>query len=110
MTIKEIVQRDIEQAEQDDYTSYLDDLLQHGCQSGMVNDLIYYHDTCKFYEEHKEEINAMVAELVEGCGTSLWDSFTNWDKSDPLALETNNQNLLAWFGYEEVARQLVHTN
>jgi hypothetical protein len=30
-----------------------------------------------------------------------------WDKNDPLALDTQNQNLLAWFGFEEMAFKLA---
>jgi len=29
-----------------------------------------------------------------------------WDNEDPFAENTNNKNLLAWFGYEETARDL----
>lgn len=27
-----------------------------------------------------------------------------WDSEDPLATDTYNQNLLAWFGFEETLR------
>lgn len=30
-----------------------------------------------------------------------------WDKEDPLALSTMNQNLLAWFAFEETAFELA---
>ena len=29
-----------------------------------------------------------------------------WDKEDPLAQTTCNQNLLAWFGFEETLRNI----
>ena len=29
-----------------------------------------------------------------------------WDKEDPLAAEDFNQNLLAWFGFEETLRKI----
>ena len=32
------------------------------------------------------------------------------DSDDPLALETQNQNLLAWFAFEETAFQLARVN
>ena len=30
-----------------------------------------------------------------------------WETDDPLANDTYNQNLLAWFGFEETAHQLA---
>ena len=33
-----------------------------------------------------------------------------WDGEDIFAEETTNQNLLAWFGFEETARNLAGRN
>lgn len=49
----------------------LQDLLQHGCKSGMVNHLIYTKDTVKYFKNHESEINEFVSEvygfdMVEG--------------------------------------------
>ena len=41
----------------------LQDLLLNGCQSGMVNHLIYYTDTVAYFEEHESEIMEMLAQL-----------------------------------------------
>ena len=30
-----------------------------------------------------------------------------WDKEDPLAQDDFNQNLLAWFGFEETLRNIA---
>lgn len=30
-----------------------------------------------------------------------------WDEEDPLAQNTFNQNLLAWFGFEETLREVA---
>ena len=30
-----------------------------------------------------------------------------WETDDPMALATFNQNLLAWFGFEETARRMA---
>lgn len=93
----------------DDIETTLEDLLQHGCQSGMVGDLIYYRDTTRFYRRHQKDINALLYEWIESTGSDISDLFNrNWDKEDPLALEDLNQNYLAWFGFEESARQLAN--
>ena len=87
----------------------LNDLMRNGCQSGYVGDLIYYADTLKFYKRHKLEINQMLIQNMADMGAkSPADMFGDkWDLSDPLALDTINQNLLAWFGFEETARKLA---
>jgi len=91
----------------DSEESVIDDLLRGGCQSGMVNGLICYADTVAFYTKHSKEINSLLYDLLDGFGGSLVDLFGDkWDATDPLALDRFNQNLLAWFGFEETARKL----
>ena len=96
--------------------TYLQDLTQHGAISGMVSGLISYHETTQFFNEHRDEILAMLHELKEETGLDekglFGDKWNDWenlleeeaDDLDPLA-DTNNQNLLAWFAVEELARQ-----
>lgn len=55
----------------EDAESLLSDIVSHGCESGMVNHLIYYKDTKAYFEEHEEEIKDFVSEvygfdMVEG--------------------------------------------
>jgi len=96
--------------------TYLQDLTQYGAISGMVGGLIYYHETTQFFNEHRDEILAMLHELKEETGLDekelFRDKWNDWedlleekaDDLDPLA-DPNNQNLLAWFAVEELARQ-----
>jgi hypothetical protein len=81
--------------------SYLNDLCDHGCASGMVNSLIYYDDTITFYNKHKYIINRLLVDL-----NITAQDLNGYDKDDPLCLEQNNQNLLAWFAFEECARDI----
>jgi len=85
----------------------LEDVVEHGCASGSVPGLIYYADTAAFFSRHREEIVQLVGELVDGTRCGLGELFRDWDNSDPLANEAHNQNLLAWFGFEEVAQHLL---
>ena len=68
------------------------DVLYHGCQSGIVG----------------EEINSLLYDTMNGTGLySPSELFGDkWDKEDPLAQDTYNQNLLAWFGFEETLRNI----
>ena len=92
----------------DDAQGMYDDLQQGGCQSGVVGELIYYSDTVPFYLKHQKEIDALLYELCSDTGCAPWELFKDkWDDEDPLAREYLNQNLLAWFGFEETAFRLV---
>ena len=100
-------------SDKDSIKSVLDDLAQGGCQSGMVSELIYYTDTTEFYCQHRKEIDALLVEtMMESIGShSPVDLFGDkWEKEDPLAREGSNQNLLAWFGFEETALRLALHN
>jgi len=84
----------------------LDDI-SHGLSSGVVNGLIYYSETTAFYQSFKVEISQLLYALLDDAGLSIAELFGDkWDEKDPLALEDTNQNLLAWFAYEEVAEKL----
>ncbi len=70
------------------------DLLQHGCQSGMIPSLIYYVDTHKFFDTHYGEIEELRYEFEEMLGESLKPNgdLKNW---------------YAWLAFEETARKLA---
>ena len=86
----------------------LKDLFYGGCQSGMVGELIYYADTVPFYKRHMSEIDALLKDTMKDTGLQPAELFGDrWDSDDPLARDTYNQTLLAWFGFEETARKLA---
>lgn len=96
----------------DDYDNKADiflDVLEHGCQSGIVSSLIYYDDTTNFYDNHKAEIGALLRGMMEETGiyNPLELFGDKWDREDPLALDVLNKNLLAWFAFEETLRQIA---
>lgn len=84
------------------------DVLYHGCQSGIVGDLINYTDTVHFYKQYRNEINELLYDAMNSTGLySPSDLFgEKWDKEDPLAQNDFNRNLLAWFGFEETLRKI----
>ena len=86
------------------------DLMKGGCASGMVSDLTYYTDTVRFYKRHASEIDQMLQEACDdsGCLPGKLFERAGWDDSDPLARDTTNQNILAWFGFEEAARTVAN--
>ena len=84
-----------EALEYDDPQSFFNDLLQHGCISGMVSSLIYYADTHAFYDKHYSEIEELRSEYEDSTGESL-------------KINNDLKNYLAWFAFEQVAYQLVN--
>lgn len=94
----------------DEIKNWLDDLNQHGCASGMVSDLIYYDDTCSFYDRHKKEISECIAIDLEECGLkSIGELLRDYDTKDYLAESTHNKNLLAWYAFERTCDYLRHS-
>ena len=91
----------------DDKKNIFTDVLDYGCKSGIVSYLIYYSDTLAFYKKYKEEINTLLYDFMNSTGLySLTEIFRDWDKEDPLVIDYSNQNLLAWFGFEETLRNI----
>ena len=92
----------------DDKKNIFTDVLNYGCQSGMVGFLIWYSDTVRFYKQYKQEIDDLLYNLMYETGIySLPELFGNkWDKEDPLGNSDFNMNLLAWFGFEETLRDV----
>ena len=84
------------------------DVLHNGCRSGVVSELIYYYDTVRFYKQYRQEINEMLYNIMNETGLYAPSELfgDKWDKEDPLAQDDFNQNLLAWFGFEETLRNI----
>jgi hypothetical protein len=95
----------------DSLRSVMNDVLRSGLQSGIISDLIYYSDTKAWFKKYKPEIMKLLREVMFNYGTNNpADIFgKNWDDEDPFAQDTNNQNLLAWFSFEEITRELADT-
>ncbi len=85
----------------DDKKGIFTDILHYGCQSGIA-------DTVRFYKQYRQEINALLYELMDSTGLYAPSELfgDRWDKEDPLAQDDFNQNLLAWFGFEETLRNI----
>ena len=81
----------------------MENLMQYGCISGMIPNLIYYEDTTNFYNKYKSRINEMISNIGIPMEEIFGDRF---DEEDPLVLDITNKNLLAWFGFEETTSQI----
>lgn len=90
----------------EDITLKLEKVMEYGLVSSTIGSKIYYSQTLAFYERHKKEINKMLYKLCNDIDehdlNKIFNNKVKWDKEDPLALETTNQNTLAWFGYVQI--------
>ncbi len=93
-TIRACVAQEALDYSAEDIMAFFKDLLSHGCISGMVNSLIYYADTAIFFDRHYVEIENLRFEHLENGG-------------EPLQFDGDLKNAMAWFAFEETARQLV---
>jgi hypothetical protein len=57
------------------YKMLLEEILQNGLQSGIINDLIYYSDTTKWYKKHKKDILQQLNVMILEYGTDVEDIF-----------------------------------
>lgn len=107
---KKVINVLLDQGNSEDIEIYIKDVLHHGCQSGMVGELIYYNDTVAFYNKYKRDINNLLVDIMDETGfESPSEIFgEKWDNEDPLAEDTSNQNLLAWFGFEETCSRIAN--
>ena len=72
-------------------------VLEYGCVSGIVSELIYYYQTEVFFNRHKDEINELAHELSEELYGDKYSIYNN------LQYECN-KNTMAWFSMEETTR------
>lgn len=68
----------------EDAEGILDNIVTHGCESGMVNHLIYYKDTKAYYEEHEEEIKEFVADVYGIEELESWEGIQDLSEMFPV--------------------------
>ena len=71
---------------------YFENVLNHGCASGVVPELITYEDTEKFFDRHVDEIFDLLNEVRE---------------YGEIKFELNRNNL-AWFAFEETLNRIYN--
>lgn len=80
----------------------------HGCSTGIVGSLVYYSQTTAFFKKYRKEIESLLVGCLEDFGiSSIGELLIDWDNTDPFVREIHNQNLLAWFAYEEINNRLL---
>ena len=87
---------------------YLEEVVNQGCVAGTVPELIYYADSCAFYEQYEGEIwdrlDQSTCELGEASVLHLIASFNG---SRSVGSDAQFKNLLAWWACEDVCREVI---
>ena len=78
----------------------LREIAEHGCQSGVANNHIYYTQTVKFFDEHEDEMIEYIADTLGGeFNEDIWNRNPNHING--------YKNDLVWTYIELVANTLV---
>ena len=75
------------------------DILDHGCASGIVSDLIYYHQTESFFDRHKDEINQLAQNIsieIYGNPYRIYEELADCSK-----------NGLTWLAFEQTVSSVA---
>jgi len=95
-------------AEEQDGLS-IDEVVKHGCVSGIVSSLIYYSDTVKFYNEHEEEIWDMLEDHSRNYGSeNVLEFIGGFNGAKNVGGLDQFKNLLAWWSVEETCHHLIN--
>ncbi len=84
------------------------DVVLHGCAGGVVSELIYYADSCAFYEKYKEEIwQRLWDSWSDFGGDSVLHFIATFNGADGVGSDDQFRNLLAWWACEDVCREVI---
>lgn len=83
------------------------EIMNHGCGTGIVSELIYYSDTVKFYDAFEDEIWARLDAMTTNLGASSIMSFIGtYLDTKHIGSLTQFKNALAWWAVEDVANDM----
>ena len=84
------------------------DVILEGCQSGIVSELIYYADSCAFYEHFEGEIWDRLDQTSCEIGCkSILHLIASFNGAESVGSHDQFRNLLAWWACEEVCREVI---
>jgi hypothetical protein len=84
-----------------------EDVANYGCAGGSVGSLIYYTDTVRFYNRHKDAIWQLIYEDAEQAGETPLQFVASLGGAMQVEDVTTFENLLAWYACETVCVRLL---
>jgi hypothetical protein len=87
------------------------DVILEGCKSGIVSELIYYTDSCAFYEKFKNEIWDRLwdsyQDMYANVGDNILHFIGGFNGAADVGSHDQFRNLLAWWACEDVCREII---
>ena len=80
---------------------HIKDMLQYGCISGTVNDMIYYPDTTKFFNCYRKEILSMLQDPDK----NIYSEYTYLLNDKKYSISQKND--LSWFAYDNAVIRIA---
>ena len=87
-----VINNILEYDNNEEIKTYINDVLIHGCQSGIVTSLIYTSDTKNFVKTYLDECLEILDNVIQEIGKPAF---------------TIDSNSIAWLSYEETLKDLV---
>ncbi|WP_053958407.1 DUF7222 domain-containing protein [Sulfobacillus thermosulfidooxidans] len=87
---------------EDNLQKIADEVLQRGCESGIIAELVADDDAAGFYRRNRNAIGMVVSNHL-GSNPAIFFG-DQWDRDDPTASNPHNQKLLVWFAVEQTIR------
>ena len=85
--------------------STIRDTAEHGCSGGTISELIYYEDTCAFYDKYQDEIWRRLNDMAQDMDCeSILHLIATFNGGSSVGAPVQLKNLLAWWAAEEVCR------
>ena len=92
--------------EEENIQGYINDVIQHGCVSGICGSLCYYKDTTKFHDDYEEEIWDLLYTATNDRGYKNIPEFIAALHGSDIGSMAELKNLLCWFAYEETINRI----
>jgi len=84
------------------------EVVLQGCAGGVVSELIYYADSCAFYEKYKEEIwQRLWDSWSDFGGDSVLHFIATFNGAADVGSDDQFRNLLSWWACEDVCREII---
>jgi hypothetical protein len=81
----------------------LQDILNGGLSNGSVSSLIYYSDTCAFFDDYEDEIYDFIEYMVDNSVEPLDVIKSHCSTAEILTQTDTVKNWVVWMVYEEIA-------
>lgn len=85
----------------------IQNIVNHGCVSGVANTLIYYHDTVAFHDEHEAEIWDMLYQDAQDQGYTVVELIGHFNGQKNVGSMDQFKNMLVWYAIEAAALDII---